>query len=137
MPTTGKLKGRALLLYVNGNAVTHSKSADLSINGNLVDATTKDSAGWMEYEDAGNKGASLSTDALMALDATYGIADIFTLLSNGTSLTWRYSTNTSGDDYFTGSGKVDSISVSANDGDLVQYSVSITVTGAVTMPSLT
>lgn len=137
MPTTGKIKGRALLLYVSGNAITHSKSADLSINGNLVDSTTKDSAGWMEYEDAGNKGASLSTDSLMALDATYGVEDIFTLLAAGTTIDWRYSTNASGDIYFTGLGKIDSISISANDGDLVQYSVSISVTGAVTMPTLT
>lgn len=137
MPTTGKILGRALLLYVNGNAITHSKSADLTINGNLVDSTTKDSAGWMEYEAAGNKGANLSTDALMALDATYGVGDIFTLLAAGTSITWKYSTNTSGDEYFTGSGKIESLNLSANDGDLVQYSVSISVSGAVTFPTLT
>ena len=137
MPTTGKLKGRALLIYVDGNAITHSKSADLTINGNLVESTTKDSDGWMEYEDAGNKGANLSTDALLALDATYGISDIFTLLAAGTTISWKYSTNVSGDDYFTGSAKVDSINISANDGDLVQYSTSLSVTGPVTQPNLT
>ena len=72
MATTGKLKGRALLIYVNGNAITHSKSADLTINGNLVDSTTKDSAGWMEYEDAGNKGANLATMTSLGLPVPPG-----------------------------------------------------------------
>ena len=137
MATTGKVKGRALLLYVNGNAITHSKSADLTINSNMIESTTKDSAGWQEYEDAGNKGANLSTDALMALDATYGVSEIFTLLAAGTTVTWRYSTNVSGDKYFTGSAKVMSLNISADDGAIVQYSINLNVTGPVTFPSLT
>lgn len=137
MATAGKIKGRSLLLYLAGTAITHSKSASISINGNLVDSTTKTSAGWMEYEDAGNKGATISTDALLALDAAYGSEDIFTLLSAGTTVTWRYSTNTSGDAYLTGSAKVNDISISANDGDMVSYSISLNVTGAVTFPTKT
>lgn len=137
MATAGNVFGRNLLLYLNGNAIANSKSASLSINANLVDATTKDSSGWMEYEAAGNKGATLSTDALLALDASYTADDIFTLLSAGTTVTWRYSTNTTGDYYFTGSAKVADMSLSANDGDLMQYSITLNVTGAVTNPTLT
>lgn len=137
MPTSGNIFGRNLLLYLNGNAIANSKSANLSINANLVDATTKDSAGWMEYEAAGNKGATLSSDALLALDASYTADDIHTLLANGTTVTWRYSTNTSGDKYWTGSAKVADLSITANDGDIVGFSLTLNVTGAVTNPSLT
>ena len=55
MATVGKVDGTDVLLYIDSVAVAHSTSCTVSLDIDMIDATTKDSAGWKENLE-GNKG---------------------------------------------------------------------------------
>ena len=136
MATTGKLNGRFLRIYVDGNAVADATSHDLESSQSSRDVTTKDSAGWMQIL-PGLKEWSTSGDGLVALDAAYTITDLTTLLLDGTQVTVRFTTNTTGDVYWTGSAYVESVSISSPNEETPTYNFSLKGTGALTQPTLT
>lgn len=136
MATAGFLNGRNLRVYVNGNAVADATSHDIDISQSPRDVTTKDSAGYKEVL-AGLKEWGVSGDGLVALNATYGTTDLVTLLLAGTEATVRFTTNATGDAYWTGAVYVESVSLSSPNEDTPTYTFSLVGTGAITQPTLT
>ena len=130
------IDGINLVIYINGNAVGHAKTHSLSLNDATIDITSKDSAGW-EAILAGLKGGTLSGDGLVDLTDSYTVDDIFTAYAAGTQISWKFSTNTSSEKYFTGNGFFTALDQSAANKEAVTYSFSIKVDGAVTNPTLT
>lgn len=136
MPTVGFLNGRNLRVYVNGNAVADATSGDLSVSQSSRDVTTKDSAGWMEVL-YGLKEWSISGDGLVALDATFATEELIDFILNSTTVTIRFTTNVSGDTYWTGSAIAESVDVSSPNEETPTFSFSFKGDGALTKASLT
>tara|TARA_R110000803_G_scaffold102638_9_gene170753 strand:- start:492 stop:905 length:414 start_codon:yes stop_codon:yes gene_type:complete len=134
--TVGVLNGTNLVIYVDGNAVGHATTHSITISDALRSITTKDSAGWEESLQ-GLRSWSLSGDGMTALDASYTVDDLTALITARTSVTVRFSTNNSGDQYWTGSAILESLDMSSPLEDSVTYSFSLKGTAALTNPTFT
>ena len=134
MATTGKINGKDLLLYVDGVAITHSTGCSISISGSTVPATTKDSAGWAESL-AGTRSWSVSSDQNLALNATLGVEEIYAIFADTVqrTITAKFATSDATDRFFTGSARITSIDVSAENESVATYSISAEGTGALTL----
>ena len=131
MASTGILNGSDLLVYVAGTAVAHSTSHSLSCNMATRDATTKDNAGWRVRLD-GMRDWSTSGEGLLALDAAYGASELFTIFTNRTECTVVFSTDTSGDEYWSGSAYLTSLELSVPMEENATYSFSFESSSALT-----
>jgi predicted secreted protein len=95
------------------------------------DATSKDSSGTRDLLEA-TKSGTISVSALYAEDATYGVDDLMTSWAARTALTVKFSTEVSGDHYWSASAYITSLEVSAGMEDNVSYSATFELTGAIT-----
>ncbi len=136
MATTGIVNGTSLLLYVDGTAVSHSTNFTINMTMETRDATTKDSSGWSDKLE-GLRSWSIDGEAMMAFDATYGFDDLFALYNGRTSATVLFSTEVSGDKYYTGTGYLTSLSETAGVEDSATFSFTFEGTGTLTEGSQT
>ena len=134
MATTGKINGKDFLVYIGGVAITHSTSCSVSISGSTVPATTKDSAGWAESL-AGERNWSVSSDQMLALDATMGVEEVFAIFADTVqrTVTAKFATSDATDRFFSGTARITGIEVSADNEAATTYSVSLEGTGALTL----
>ena len=95
------------------------------------DATTKDSSGTRDLLEA-TKSGTISVSALYAEDAAYGVQELMTAWSARTALTVKFSTEVSGDYYWSASAYVTSLEVNSGMEDNVSYSATFELTGAIT-----
>lgn len=126
-----EINGHDLLVYVNGTAVAGSKTCKLAVKHDPRDCSTKDSNGW-EKKGTGKRSWTVSVDGLVAFDATNGVDDLMTLITNRTQVTLKFSTETSQHGYWTGQGFLESLDVDAPDQESVNYSASFAGSEAVT-----
>ena len=124
-----KINGTDLLVYVGSVPIAHSTSCTLNIVQDLPDATTKDSGGWADHIN-GLKSWSIDADALVDYSGSYGTEELFDNLSDGDNLTVKFSTEASGDSYWSGTVSVASLPITADMESPVSYSVSFTGKGA-------
>jgi len=136
MATTGKFNGTDILVYVDDVAVAHATSHTLNINAEMIDATTKSSSGWKDVL-PGLRDWSVDGEGFVAFDATEGVEESITDLTNRTQVTLKFSTEVTGDSRWTGSAYVSSISINAPLEDVVSYSLSFTGDGALTQETIT
>lgn len=130
------INGTSLVIYIDGTAVGSAQNHSITMNNALRNITTKDSAGFEESLD-GLVSWSCSGDGLLDLSDSNNVTDLTALLLAGTAVTIRYTTNTSGEEYWTGSGLMESIDMTSPTEDNVSYSFSIKGTGALTNPTFT
>src|SRR3990167_2590274 len=127
-----KINGTRLGLYIAGTLLGAATSHSLSLSGNSMDVTTKDSGGWKEIL-PGLKEWSIDCDALRADDQTgKGHKDIFDALVNRTKLSVKFRTATTGDEAFVGEVYVTSFEKNAGLEEAASYSASFEGTGALT-----
>jgi predicted secreted protein len=133
MATTGIVNGTLLTIEVDGDKLLNSTSASLSLTLDTPEATTKDSGGFQDLI-AGVKSGEISFEGLLAYDSGSGvqIGDISGELISGTSVTWEFSTDVSGDDKYSGNGFISSIEITADMEAPVSYSGTIVTTGTIT-----
>lgn len=136
MANLGKQNATLTALYVGGVKITHATSSTIELSMEMIDVTTKDGNGYSEFL-PGVRGLTMSSDAFYADDATYGPNALVGLFTGRTSAVIRYSTETSGDDYFQMTGYITSFSTSAGVEDAHTYSVSFQGTGALTFLTVT
>jgi len=136
MATTGIVNGTNLVVLVDGNPVAHAQSHSITMSESHRNTTSKDSAGWEEVLE-GLRSWSVSGDGLCAFDGTYTVDDLTTLFTGRTAVTVRFTTSTSGDYYWTGDARLESLDISAPNEDNATYSFSFKGTGALTNPTFT
>jgi len=136
MATTGFVSGNDFRIYVNGNAIAQATSCDVNASSSPRDVTTKDSGGWKKVL-YGLKEWSISGDGLVALDDSFGHLDLGGFLIAGTAVTVRYTTDTTGDEYYTGAAIVDSVSISSPANETPTYTFNLTGNGPLTKPTFT
>ena len=135
MATTGIMNGTLLGVYVGSTLVAHATEGSISLSMDTRDATTKDSSGYRDLLE-GTRSGSISVSALYADDATYGVNALMTAFSNRTTLTVKFSTEVSGDDYWSATCYLTSLEVSAATEDNATYSASFEIGGAVTFSTV-
>ena len=144
MATTGIVNGTNLRIYLNlGSglvAVAYATSCSIDMSRELRESVTKDSTGggqtgWRTVR-AGQKSATISGEGLVSMEADSNtnhkpITDLFSAYSNATAITWRVTTDTSGDDFLSGSGLMTNLSLNMGAEEDSTYSYTIEVNGTV------
>ena len=130
MATTGTFNGTNLLLKVEGSTIGHTTSCTLSISHDLPEATTKDSAGWVEVI-SGARSGEISFDGLVDYSDAANAVELVDYVINRTMVTCVFGTAASGDAIYTAEGYISSIEQTADMESPVSYSGSITLTGAI------
>ena len=125
------MNGTLLGVYVGSTLVAHATEGSISLSMDTREVTTKDSNGMRELLE-GTKSGSISVSALYAEDAAYGVEELMTAWANRTALTVKFSTEVSGDHYWSANAYLTSLEVSASTEDNASYSASFELTGAVT-----
>ena len=125
------MNGTLLGVYVGSTLIAHATEGSISLSMDTRDATTKDSSGSRALLEA-TKSGTISVSALYAEDATYGVDDLMTAWSGRTQLTVKFSTEVSGDHYWSAAAYVTSLEVSSGMEDNVTYSATFELTGAIT-----
>lgn len=131
MGTTGKFDGKLLLLYVDNVKVAHSTSFSLSMGTATIDCTSKDSSNWRDLL-VGGRSWSISGDAFFTMDGTAGLDVFWNLYEGGTSATVKFTTDVSGDDYFSGTGILTTYDVSGGIGEPATFSFTFEGDGVLT-----
>jgi len=135
MATAGRFDGRLLRIKIDGNTVACARECTLNIEQDLPDASCKDDAGWNAHIN-GQKSWSLDVSALTDFSTTVGVTDLGTALINGTSVTVLFTTGVSGDTEWTGTADISSLSITAANGAVSEYSGTIQGTGALTQQTV-
>jgi predicted secreted protein len=130
------MNGTDLLIYVGGVAVGHSTSSSININADMIDATTKGSAGWKDVL-PGLKDWSMDVEGLVDYGQVEGFSECFANVANGTQIVAKFGTEVTGDVRYTGNAYVSSLSQSAPMEDVVTYSFTLTGDGALAEETVT
>lgn len=138
MATVGAFLGNNLLLYLNGTAVALSRECSISISADEVDITTKTDAKVTALL-PGRQKVTISASGLMSVASTAGMPTaLTTLLKAGTAVSWKFSTATSGDNYWHGAtAYITSIELAGAENDATTYSISLSVSGSWNVTSKT
>ena len=123
--------GSSLLIKVNTVSVAHTTTASISMDANMIDVSSKDSAGDAEFL-AGQKSATVDFEGLtdFSPSAGYGMNTLFDLWDNRTEIDWEL--ETTGGTGFSGKGYISSLSVDSPMEDVSTFSGTIQVTADIT-----
>lgn len=130
-----KFNASKLKILVGVIAINNLTECELTIDGETIDVTTKDSNGWRELL-AGMKSWSMSGSGILDYSALEGPDEIYDDLVNGAIANLKFSTSTTGDSQFTGQGLYSNLGISAGLEDKVSFSFSIEGTGVLTRSTI-
>ena len=131
MATAGVMNGTLLGVYVGTTLIAHATEGSISLSMDTRDISSKDSAGTRALLE-GMKSGSISMSALYAEDAAYGADELYTAMAARTPLAVKFSTEVSGDHFWSASAYLTSLEVSAGTEDNVSFSATFELTGAIT-----
>jgi TP901-1 family phage major tail protein len=136
MATTGAFNGTSLLVYCAGTALAYSTSCTLNRNIATIDVTSKGSGGDTDIL-PGLRDWSIDAEGIVALDSSTNAEYLDGLVTGRTKVMLKFSTNTSGDGYWSGYAYVTSLSISAPMEDKVTFSATFSGTGDLTLAQKT
>jgi len=142
MAISGIVNGTLIGLYKVASGPTYTKIANGTAAGvdiaiDMIETTTKDASGFKEYI-AGEKGGTFQFEGRLEYDtstATQGLSlkDLATDALAGTPFTMRWSSQSTGDEYFESSVLISSLSASAPNNDAASFSCTLQMTGTITL----
>ena len=130
-----KINGTLYLVTVDGVAFAYSSSAELSMNQELFDTTTKSSSGWAEHGN-GLRDWSISVEGLVDFSSSFNVVGLSNLIANRTQATVVFTDSATGDRKWTGTASLASLTISAPMEEAVSWSGELTGTGALTMATI-
>ena len=131
MATTGTVLAKNFKAYVGATAYTCQTDVSLSFSTNMIQTSCKDAAADAAFL-PGEKSWTASVSGLYATDATLGFSDLFASHDDQTSITIVYKTATVGDQSYTGTAYISSLSIDSSGNDeAVTWSAELQGTGAV------
>lgn len=136
MATTGTFNGKLIGVYVDGTLIGCATSGTLRVEADEIDATCKDSDAWGNNL-IGRRSWGMDVDALVKLDATEGLEESIDYILNETTVTLKFSTEVTGDTYWTGSAIATSVEANAPNNEVASWSVSFSGQGALTKGTIT
>lgn len=125
------MNGTLLGVYAGNTLIAHATEGSISLSMDTRDATTKGSGGSRDLLEA-TKSGTISVSALYADDAAYGVSDLMTAWSGRTTLVVKFSTEVSGDSFWSADAYITSLEVNAGMEDNVTYSATFELTGTIT-----
>jgi len=131
MASTGIRNGTDLIMMIGTTAVAFCTSNDFEITMATRDTSNKDSAGWAEKK-GGQMSWTATAEGQFAEDSSYGFSDLFALLIARTAITVKLTTAVSGDNAYSGSALITSLSQSNPLEDTSTFSVSLEGSGVLT-----
>ena len=144
MPTTGPVNGTLIAIYkdISGTLtkIANATSNSFDITADMIDVTSKDSAGWKEFI-TGEKGYTLSIEGIFEEDGSVGAGalswkDVITDLTAGTGVTIVMTSNVSGDLKLSGAAFFSNLNLSATNNDKATFTATIQGTGALTVGTI-
>lgn len=136
MATTGPINGTLYKITVGGTTINDLTNCSVSFSVDTRDVTNKDSSGNREILPT-ILGAEYSGEIIVALDATYGLEELYDALVAKAAVTVEFTTNVSGDVQWSQSAYLTSVEIGAPMEDNVTASFSATGTGAITKANVT
>jgi len=136
MATTGTFNGKLIGVYIGGTLVGCATSGTLRVEADQIDATCKDSDSWGSTL-LGRRSWGMDVDALIKLDATEGLEEAIDYIINETEVTLKFSTEVTGDVYWTGTAVATSVEANAPNNEIASWSVSFEGKGALTKGTVT
>lgn len=130
-----KFNASKLKILVGVVAINNLNECELTVDGETIDVTTKDSAGWAEFL-PGLKNWTMTGSGVLDFAATEGPDEIYDDLVNGAIANVKFSTSVSGDSQFSGQGIYTNLGISAPQEDKVSFSFSIQGTGPLTRSTI-
>ncbi len=131
MATAGVMNGTLMGVYIGSTLIAHSTEGSISLSMDTRDISSKDSAGARALLE-GMKSGSISVSALYSEDGAYGADELYTAMAARTPLAVKFSTEVSGDHFWSASSYLTSLEVSASTEDNVTFSATFELTGAIT-----
>ena len=131
MATAGVMNGTLMGVYIGSTLIAHSTEGSISLSMDTRDISSKDSAGSRALLE-GMKSGSISVSALYTEDSAYGADELFVAMAARTPLAVKFSTEVSGDHFWSASSYLTSLEVSASTEDNMTYSATFELTGAIT-----
>lgn len=131
MATSGIMNGTLIGVYVGGTLISHATEGSISLNMDTRDSTTKDAAGQRALLE-GVKSGTISVSALYADDAAAGVDELMAAWAARTTVTVKFSTEVSGDSFWSAAAFVTSLEVNAAMEDNASYAATFELTGAIT-----
>jgi len=131
MATSGIMNGTLIGVYVGSTLISHATEGSISLNMDTRDSTTKDAAGQRALLE-GVKSGTISVSALYADDAAYGVDELMAAWAARTTLTVKFSTEVTGDSFWSAAAYVTSLEVNAAMEDNASYAATFELTGAIT-----
>lgn len=131
-----KFNGSLIKILVGASAIEDLEECTLTIDGETIDVTTKDSNGWTERLH-GVKSWSMAGSGILDWAATEGADEIYDDLVNGTTATFKFGGSAvSGHSEISGTGLYTNLEISAPKEDKVSFSFSIEGSGALTKATI-
>lgn len=130
-----KFNASKVKILIGSTAINNLEEVELNVDGETIDVTNKDSAGWAEFL-AGLKNWTMTGSGIVDFAATEGVDEIFADLVAGTAGTIKFSTSVVGDSEFSGSGIYTNLNISAPTEDKVSFSFSLQGTGVLTKATI-
>jgi predicted secreted protein len=126
------MKGNDLIVSIGGTAVGFAQSASIDFSVETIEQNTKDNAGQFTSKRSGRKSVSVSTNGLLDYtDAGQGsIIDAIFASDSAVTLTWGTTTGT-GNENYSGSFIVTSVSLNADENVDATYSATFESAGQV------
>lgn len=136
MATTGIINGTKFGIYQGATLIAHGTSGSISMSHSVRDATTKDSLAFSESLE-GLREWSIDGEFMLAQDAAQGIDELNAIWVGRTVLTLRFSTETSGDNYWNGQANLTELSIDAPTEESTTFSASFQGTAGLNYTLLT
>ena len=128
--------GTAQILKMDGTQLAELTNVTMSMNQDLFETTSKESAGWKEVM-PGLRDITYSAEGLADFQATNkDLADVFTAYTNRASVAIEWTNAVSGDKKLTCTAYITSCEISAPMEDTVTYSIEFQSTGALTVATI-
>ena len=143
MATNGVINGTLFGVYAAGTKVGYATSASISMNHNLRDTSTKESAGWREQME-GQRDWEVSVEGmLLFVDSSGGAISSLTAdelytnyIATRASFALKFSTEVTADLRWTGTAWMTSLSADAPNEDSTTWSATVSGTGALTQEAV-
>jgi len=127
--------GTLIKLYDGSTPIALLTSSDMNLEREMLDVTNKDSANWKEFIE-GVKGFTFSGEVFNDPAQTYNLQDLYTKWDAGTTITMKLSSEVTGEQKFTGSVKITTISLSTPANQPSVVTVDFQGTGALVMATI-
>jgi predicted secreted protein len=130
MPTVGKVKGNAMLIYKDGVAIACTTAASFNLTNELLEVTCKDNDGARQYI-LGGQEWSFTVGGIFQFD-NVGIDDLSDMAIDKETATIRFGTDVVGDFFLEGEAIISDLTIDANLNESTTYSATFTGTGPIT-----